>query len=263
MTEMWKRFSLEGKKALIVCPENPYGKEIAGGLAKAGAEIWLAGDPKKAEEMERNGEVYDFPVAGFFAYHHGDAQEAQELAQQVERKMERVDVLVENGLYTDQTGWKQTFEEIYEQLQKSHLGMMLTVQSLGHILADQGAGSVILVADYGALVGYDPVNYGRDEAEFARDFSLVKGFIAGGAVNYARQASNYLAEHGCRCNTLAFGPMEGTCAPTFAEQFVRHSQVKRLLKAEDVENAAVFLASDASAFITGVTLPVDGGYTAK
>ena len=254
MTEMMKRFSLEGKQALIVCPENPYGKEIAGGLAKAGAKIWLA------QEQEEN---YDFTVEGRFHYEHGNPESAKELEAYVENTMGRLDILVENGLHTKQTGWKQTFGEIYEQLRKSHLGMMLTVQSLGHVLAKQECGSVILVADYGALVGYDPVNYKGAAGAYEQDFSLVKGFISGGTVNYARQASNYLAEHGCRCNTLAFGPLEGTCEAEFAEQFVRHSQVKRLLKTEDVENAAVFLASDASAFITGSTIPVDGGYTAK
>ena len=156
--------------------------------------------------------------------------------------------------------------------------MMLTIQSLGHIFAEQGHGSVILVADYGALVGYDPVNYkacsetshdlSKDVSldstrDFSRDFSLVKGFISGGAVNYARQASNYLAEHGCRCNSIAFGPLKGSHTEAFEEAFIRHSQVKRLITPADIGAAAVFLASDASAFITGVTLPVDGGYTAK
>ena len=252
MESILDHFSLHGKKALVVCPENPHGREIIEGLISGFAEVWLAGDPAC---------MPDLPVAGKIPYIHGDAASAAELEQIVRQQMGTLDILVENGLHTQVAGWEQDFPTIYSQLEKTHLGMMLTVQSLGHIFADQGHGSVILVTDYGALVGYDPQNYTSDEA--TEDFSLVKGFIKGAAVNYARQASNYLAEHGCRCNTVAFSPLAGEKSKAFETQFIRHSQVKRMLQPADIAHAIVFLASDASAFITGITLPVDGGYTAK
>lgn len=252
MESVLNHFSLHGKKALVICPENPYGKEIVDGLLAGFAEVWVAGDISKMPNL---------PVSGKISYIHGDAESAKELEIAVRQQIGTVDTIVENGLHIEMAGWEQGFTSIYEQLKASHLGMMLTVQSLGHILAEQGHGSVILVTDYGAVVGYDPQNYAGDEAE--EDFSLVKGFIKGGAVNYARQASNYLAEHGCRCNTIAFAPLEGEKSPEFEAQFIRHSQVKRMLKPADIAHAVIFLASDASTYITGITLPVDGGYTAK
>jgi NAD(P)-dependent dehydrogenase (short-subunit alcohol dehydrogenase family) len=252
MESILDHFSLHGKKALVVCPENPYGRQIVEGLISGFAEVWLAGDPAL---------MPDLPVAGKISYIHGDAASAAQLEDTVRQQMGRLDILVENGLHTSVSGWEQGFETIYSQLKNTHLGMMLTVQSLGHILAEQGSGSVILVTDYGALVGYDLQNYTSDEA--TEDISLVKGFIKGAAVNYARQASNYLAEHGCRCNTVAFSPLAGEKSKAFETQFIRHSQVKRMLQPADIAHAIVFLASDASAFITGITLPVDGGYTAK
>lgn len=247
-------FSIAGKKALIVCPENPYGPEIAQGLAAAGAEIWTAGEKDVSLGVD---------VAGKFIYTHGSAESAAALAEKVKAEMGTLDIVIENGLYTSVKGWKQTYTEIYDQLSKTELGLMLTVQSLGRILAEQKHGSVILVADYGALVGYDAVNYENCPAEKDGAFSFVKGFISGGVVNYARQASNYLAENGCRCNALALAPLEGTCSEEFKIAFTRHNQAKRLADAEDIASAVIFLASDASKFITGVTLPVDGGYIAK
>ena len=251
MDGILNNFSLAGKKALVVCPENPYGNEIVNGLLAGGADIWLAGDPAGLTG-------FSLPV---IPYIHGSAESAKDLAHTVRQQMGTMDILVENGLHTAVTGWEQDFDTIYRQLEKSHLGLMLTVQALGHIFEEQGHGSVILVTDYGALVGYDPQNYDGEEA--MQDFSLVKGFIKGAAVNYARQASNFLAEHGCRCNTIAFSPLQGEKSESFESQFIRHSQVKRMLQPADIAGAIVFLASDASKFITGITLPVDGGYTAK
>ena len=254
MKNILDKFSLSGKKALIVCPENPYSKEIAMGLFAAGAEIYLAG----------NVDVdLGVAIADKFDYIHGCKDSAIKLAEQVSEKMGKLDIVIENGLYTPVTGWKQNFAQIHEQLEKTELGLMLTVQSLGRILAKQGSGSVILVADYGALVGYDPQNYIDCPEEKDNDFSFVKGFISGGVVNYARQASNYLAENGCRCNAIAFAPLESSSSEQFKTAFTRHNQTKRLASAEDVAAAVIFLASDASSFITGITMPVDGGYTAK
>ena len=252
MTDILAKFSLAGKNALLVCPENPFGAEIAAGLASAGAKIWLAGPCEP-----------DFPHAGFFPYDHGSAEAAAALEKAVRAALPCLDIVVENGLFPPAADKAPDFASIHARLRATHLGMMLTVQALGHILAEQGHGSVILVTGYGALVGYDPQNAAACPAQAPSEATLLEGFALGGAVNYARQASNWLAEHGCRCNALAFAPPEGGVPDAFREAFVRHSQTGRLTAPEDAAAAAVFLASDASAFITGVTLPVDGGYTAK
>ena len=254
MKPVYNTFSVEGKNALVICPENPYGKELAEGLLSGGANVYLAGDPDKMPHIS---------ASGRFPYRHGSAEDAARLADWVRSEMGTLDILVENGMHSDLSGWELSYAQILAALEGSHLGTMLTVQALGHIFAEQGHGSVILVSDYGALVGYDPQNYIGSPALQNRDFTLVKGFIQGGNVNYARQASNYLAEHGCRCNTLALGPLEYAVDGAFADQFVRHTQIKRLLNPQDIANAVIFLGSDASSYITGITLPVDGGYTAK
>lgn len=247
-------FSLAGKKALVICPEHMYGPELVQGLIAGGAKVWVAG----AKETNLPG------VEGFFPYNHADAVEADKLVDDAVAQMGSIDVMVENVLNMDTAhGWSHDFATINTQCQTAMRGMMNTVMSVGRQMAAQGHGSVILATDYGALVGYDAQSY-VDCPDFAgNDFSLIRGFIKGSCVNYARQASNYLAEHGCRCNCLALSPMAGKQPEAFEQAFVRHSQIKRLITAEDIAGALVFLASDASGFITGHTLPVDGGYTAK
>ena len=254
MQNLSASFSLSGKNALVVGGEHPYGAELIAGLRAAGARVWTAGTtPVDSAASE-----------GFFLYNHTNAEEADSLAAWAKSEMGTVDVLVENILNMDTApGWSQDFDTINAQAQTAMGGMILTVQAVGRILAAQGHGSVILSTDYGALVGYDPHNYEGCPELYQRDFSLLRGYVRGSCVNYVRQASGFLGAYGCRCNALAFAPVAGKQPQAFEDAFAAHSQIKRLATAEDIAAAVTFLASDASAYITGITLPVDGGYTAK
>lgn len=257
MNSVWNESALAGKNALVVCPENGWGKEIVAGLKNAGAKVYLAGP----NEAEMKSLTADLALAGYTVYDHRTHSQTLAMANAVVGELGSIDILVENSSQTEMRGWEQTYEQINDQLQLTHLGMMLTVQTVGNVMAKQRSGSVILMTDTAALTGYDPYNYTNAAERFDEDFSLVKGFIYGGAVNYARQAAGFLGENGCRCNALA-------CAPRlendgFAEGYLRHSHIKSPVTGEDVSSAVIFLASDGAARITGVTLPVDGGYTAK
>lgn len=259
-----EQFSLKGKNALITCPEYPYGREIAMGLSSAGAAVYLAGPEEAAlEEVSKALAEAGFPVKGCYSYCPGTEAASIALAESVKQDMTSLDILVENSTGLRQKGWSHSFEEIYKILEFTQLGVMMTVQKLGEIMAAQGHGSVLLISDYAALVGCDPQNYLSCPDYASEDFSLEYGYVKGSFVNYARQAAGYLGAAGCRCNCIAYGPLKGSRPEAFEEAFIRHSHLKRLASPEDVAAAAVFFASDASRFITGTTLAVDGGYTAK
>lgn len=263
MKNILQSFSLSGKNALIVCPENPYGVQIAAGLFSAGAKLWLAGPCEAAlKEAQQALAAENAAVEGFFVYDHCTKEQTLAMAESAKAAMGSIDILVENSLNTTVTGWDQDFATIHAQLQKTHLGTMLTVQAIGTVMGQQKQGAVLLVTDYGALVGYDIQNYGESTG-FDGDFSLVKGFIKGGAVNYARQSAGFLGENGCRCNAIAYAPPAGSIDEGLQAAITRHSHLKRPIKPEEIASAAVFLCSDAAGFVTGITLAVDGGYTAK
>lgn len=254
---MEKMFSLQGKNALVICPENGWGRDVVVGFTNAGAKVFLAG----SDENYMAGLVKELGLAGYSVYDHETKQQTLDVVQTAVNILGSLDVVVENSLHTAEKGWEQPYELIAKQLKKTHLGLMLAVQAVGYQMEKQGSGSVILMADYEALAGCDPYNYQDAPELFDADFSLAKGFIHGAVVNYARQAAGFLGEFGGRCNALACAPK--TDNTKFNEAFLRHSHIKTPVTGADVANAAIFLASDASAHITGVTLPVDGGYTAK
>ncbi len=254
-------FSVRGKRVLLLNPDKPYGQEAACGLMEEGAEVWLSAE--EAEALSTAAAALGIGPERCFPCAPGTEEAARRLAVWAEASMGVPDavVIINPGSRLD--SWTPEFDALNASLQSAQTGVMLAVKHLGLLLAKAGRGSVLFLTDYGALVGYDPWNYEDDPALFARDFVLDKGFIAGSYVNYARQAAGFLGENGVRCNAVAFGPLPAPGHPGFEKAVIRHSHLKRLLDAEDVKHAVCFFISDASRFITGVTLPVDGGYTAK
>lgn len=254
-----ERFSLKGKNALLYAPDDVYGIDIAKGLIEAGARVWLCGE--NAEYLDKLAK--DCGCEGFFEYCAGTKAEADRLADFIRGTMGKIDAFVENGSHNTLKGWFNSYEDIVKNFAVTQRGLMLTVQAVGDIMAEQKNGSVVFITDYAALVGCDVNNYVGCPEEMEKDFSCTYGFIKGSYVNYARQAAGFLGDAGCRCNAVAFSPKESTKPAAFEEAYIKHSHIRRMAKTEDIQDIVIFLCSDASKYITGTTIPVDGGYTAK
>jgi NAD(P)-dependent dehydrogenase (short-subunit alcohol dehydrogenase family) len=257
-------FSLAGKTALVNGANAAGGYEIASGLAAAGASVYLSdADDTALTGLADRLRAEGLQTAGCFRYEPGTEAAALALRDWIGLLCGAPDILVDNATGPLRKGWDLSFDEIDADLKRTQLGLMLTTRHIGGLMAERGCGSVIFITDYAALVGCDANLYEEAPEQFAPDFSLTYGFVKGSLVNYTRQAAGFLGEHQVRCNCIAFAPVQGSVPQGFADAFTRHAHLKRLATTTDIQGAIVFLASDASAYITGVTLPVDGGYTAK
>ena len=153
-----------------------------------------------------------------------------------------------------------SFDEVMEVNVK---GTLLCCQVVGGAMAREGRGSIVNVSSvYGLL------SPPQDLYEFRRTlgetfFKPVAYSVSKSAVlNLTRYLATYWAKDGVRVNTLTLGGVENDQPAEFLEAFASRSPMGRMLEAREALGAVVFLASEASSYVTGSNVVVDGGWTA-
>jgi NAD(P)-dependent dehydrogenase (short-subunit alcohol dehydrogenase family) len=142
------------------------------------------------------------------------------------------------------------------------LGAFQAAQVFGPAMVRAGAGSIINVGSLYASVSPDARFY--DHLPCDPPFLKPPAYGASKAalVNVTRYLATHWGPHGVRVNALSPGGVEGGQDPEFKRKFTARVPLGRMAAAEDLRGPLIFLASDASSYVTGVELRVDGGFTA-
>ena len=256
-------FDLSGKTALIAIPEGPYGKAAALALCEAGAaQVYLASDDtdaatRIADAIRKEG----FKVT-VITYDPAKEESINSLKDQIINESGKLDVLVLDAGERFTASWDAgTAEQLMNNLKKNQVGTMLITKIMGTAMAANKAGSIIFLSSVYAFVGPDIHNSENSPEMAASDFSLDRVFTVGGYVNYARQAASYLGQFNIRVNTICAAPLNKPAK--YAEEFAKRTTLLRNANEDDVKGLVVYLASDASSYMSGISIPLDGGYTAK
>ena len=249
---------LDGKVALITGAASGIGKVAASLFAREGAKVVVADvtdDSGRAtvEEITSAG--------GQAAFVHSDVSNADSVEAMVRFAVDTfgsLDVLYNNaGIFPgDDDSVTNTDEAVWDRVMDINLkGVFLGCKHAIPAMLESGGGSIVNVASFVALMG-------------AATPQIAYTSSKGGVLAMTREIAVEFARKGIRANALCPGPIETPLLqelladPARRERRLVHIPLGRFGRAEEIANAALFLASDESSFMTGSALVVDGGITA-
>lgn len=251
-------FSLKGKCAVIVGGSGKIGFPLSEALAEAGAQVCIA-TPKErshaaaAEKLRRQG-----LNAEGFSIDQADEESVKQCFQQIKEKFKIPDVLVNCGV---ERPLKEYFESSVEKWDRSMAvnarGLFITCRVFGQAMQEQASGSIINVSSIYGLVAPDQHIYEGTDIQTEPDYPYNKG----GMIMFSKYLASLLAKDGVRVNCIAPGGFFNNQPEPFLSCYIKKVPLGRMVYHDDLKGVAVFLASDASRYITGTVIPVDGGFT--
>ncbi|HEX7364138.1 MAG TPA: glucose 1-dehydrogenase [Dehalococcoidia bacterium] len=247
-------FSLKGKVALVTGGSRGIGKEIAVGLAKAGADVALAS--RKLPDLEEVAK--EIKATGrksiAVAAHIGRMEEVKDLVAKVKDTFGKIDILVNNAATNPTVDQAMDVEErAWDSIMNLNLkGLFFLSQAVARGMREQGGGKIVNVA---STAGITP------------DILPVYSISKAGVIMATKVMAQQWAQFNIRVNAIA----PGLTKTKFSEFLwsnkdilpvaMQGTPLRRVAEPQEMVGAVIFLASDASSYVTGQVLAIDGGLT--
>jgi NAD(P)-dependent dehydrogenase (short-subunit alcohol dehydrogenase family) len=267
-----ERFSLRGKTAVVTGAVGLLGREHCHALGEAGANVVVTDvDAAACEAFARELQAADVHAVGVAA----DITSKADLERLRDAAIDRfgaVDVLVNNAAIDDKFDpaadlEASRFEEYALERWRRSLdvnvtGTFLCCQVFGKEMVKKGRGSIINVASTYGVVSPDQSLYQGERGEQLFFKSAAYPVSKSAVIALSRYLATYWGRAGVRVNTLSPGGVEAEQDAHFIESYSRRTPMGRMARRDEYRGALVFLASEASSYLTGFNLVVDGGWTA-
>lgn len=269
-------FSLEGKTAVLTGASGFLGRTFAEALLANGARVVALGRSERLEtEVKMWAERFGNERIRSLRVDMYDLRALGECLEKIAAEEERVDILVNNA---HELGPKTGFnvpdgsleEGSYDQWMRNLTGGVywaaLSVQKVGKRMREAHRGSIINISTMYAVVAPSPQLYAGTKFMNPPGYSASKAAMLG----FTRYIAAFWGPHGIRANAILPGPFSNTedagpnavnAEDPFVERLKARTCLGRTGKPHELAGALVFLASDASSYITGQGLLVDGGWT--
>lgn len=261
---VFELFSLKGRVALVTGGAGMYGLNISQALAEAGATVVMASRnlehcAREAERLKETGLACEAAQL--------DLASEESVRACVSALMERhgrIDVLVNNAVdRRGMAGLEDATKEGWEQAQRvNSTGLMLVTREAVAHMRERGSGSIINISSIQGVVGpHFPVYEGTGMSS-----PLNYTYDKWGMVGFTKWVANQYGRFGIRSNCISpggYGPgvEAGIGENAFTKRYRQLTPLGRFANEDDIKGAVVYFASDASAYVTGQNLPVDGGWT--
>jgi NAD(P)-dependent dehydrogenase (short-subunit alcohol dehydrogenase family) len=259
-----KLFDLSNKIAIVTGGTGLFGKPISTSLAEAGAYVIIASRNVEkcqlvAEELNHAG----YKASGAFL-DLSDEKSIEDLVKSIIKQHQHIDILVNNSV--SRAGYKkleETTKADWEQAQQiNSTGLMLINKAVVQQMVTQRSSSIINIGSIQGTVGPNFEVYGATGMMSPPNYTYDKW----GMVGLTKWMANYYGKYNVRVNCISpggYGPgVEASFGENeFTQNYKKLTPLGRFAKDDDIKGAIVFLASEASSYITGHNLLVDGGWT--
>jgi len=256
-------YNLSGKTALITGACGWLVQSMCRALAEAGASVVCAEIAKvrdKAHEAARS-----LPVVGNAKHYvteldYMDPKSIDNCIADAVKQAGRIDILVNSGYERVTSDWTSvTGEQFTRQLQNATGVFLLCRAFREQVVKRGGGGSIINIGSMYGIVGSYPDAY----IDVPMCSPVAYHCLKGGILSMSRHMAVYWVGDGIRVNVLSPGPFPApNVSPKMVERLSGKSPMKRMGKPHELKGALVFLASDASSYVTGANIVVDGGWMA-
>ena len=268
-----ERFDLRGRVAIITGGAGLLGRSHAEVLAGAGAHVVVAdvlGD--RAAEVAQTVERSSGVEALALSVDVSDESRVQAMVDQTLSAFGRIDILVNNAAIDPKfdaahsgehgsrfesfplTAWQQAIDV-------NVTGMFLCARAVATPMRSADRGVIVNVASTYGLVGPDQRLYQR-QGQPPQYKPVTYTVSKAAAVGLTRYLATYFAGTGVRVNTLTPGGVFADHDDEFVSRYAARTVLNRMARPEEISSALLFLVSDASSYMTGANLVVDGGWTA-
>ena len=263
-------FSLKDKVAIVTGALGLIGRKHCEALSDAGANVIVC-DLNEIDCIEFAKSLSTKSIG--IKVDITDKSSVENLRDIVLKEFGKTDILVNNAAINDmfenpQAAAEQSKFENYplgmwqKSLDVNVTGTFLCSQVIGTVMANQGSGSIINIASTYGIVAPDQSLYKQPDGSQSFFKSAAYPVTKGAVISFTRFLAAYWANKGVRVNTLSPGGVENNQDEYFIKNYSEKTPLGRMAKPDDYKGALIFLASDASSYMTGANLVVDGGWTA-
>jgi NAD(P)-dependent dehydrogenase (short-subunit alcohol dehydrogenase family) len=255
-------FSLRDKVIVQFGGTGLLGPGLIAALGQAGAIVVVASrsraslDPIVASERAAGRTVHAEEVDT------GSEPSLHALRDRILAQHRRVDGVVYNSASRPMRTFRDDLSAWKDSMATNATGFFATVRTFGDAMALRGSGSLVNIASQMGTIGMNPWLYEGTNMSAPPDYFFHKG----GMINLTRYLASHYGPQGVRVNVVSPGGIFNPArpqTPAFLERYAKMTMLGRMAAVSEIGGAVVFLLSDASTYITGANLPVDGGYTAK
>ncbi|MCG7338152.1 glucose 1-dehydrogenase [Staphylococcus sp. ACRSN] len=256
---VWDQFNLKNRIAIITGGATGLGKAMGQGLAEAGANLVIADiNYNLAKQTANEFEMNTGNKAIACKVDVTNIDDVETMVQDVLNEFGHIDILFNNAGINEHIKFEDMpYDRWLKNMDVNINSMVLVSQAVGKVMIQQQKGTIINTSSMSGII----VNTPQPQAAY----NTSKGAV----IMFTKSLASEWAKHGIRVNTIAPGYMKTELTKDYFAQggdmidtWMKFTPLGRPGVPEELQGAALYLASDASSFVTGSVITIDGGYTA-